>query len=227
MALAIDGQIPGPTLRFTEGDYAVIYVENNLEEETSVHWHGLILPNFQDGVPYLNTPPIEPGHTLKYEFPIVHNGTYWYHSHTGLQEQQGVYGTIVIEPKEKKIAYDKELVLVFADWTDENPKQVLKNLKRRNEWYAIKRNTVTPLARVIAQGGLGAQLKFWKQRMPGADIADIYYDAYLTNGAKQQEYPDFKPGEKVRVRMINASASTYYWLTFGGETPTLISAKIL
>ena len=223
-ALAIDGQIPGPTLRFKEGDYAVIYVKNELDEETSVHWHGLILPNFFDGVPYLTTPPIEPGHTQKYEFPLVHNGTYWYHSHTGLQEQLGVYGSIVIEPKEPKFEYDKDLVLVFSDWTDENPMHVLKNLKRRNEWYSIKRNTVTPLGKVIARGALGAQLNFWKQRMPGADIADVYYGAFLTNGTQIKEYPEFKPGEKVRVRMINASASTYYWITFGGGDPTLISA---
>ncbi|WP_339793334.1 multicopper oxidase domain-containing protein, partial [uncultured Imperialibacter sp.] len=223
-ALAIDGQIPGPTLRFKEGDYAVIYVKNDLDVETSVHWHGLILPNFYDGVPYLTTPPIEPGETQKYEFPLVHSGTYWYHSHTGLQEQLGVYGSIVIEPKEAKFQYDKDLVLVFSDWTDENPMHVLKNLKRKNEWYSIKRNTVTPLAKVIARGGLGAQLKFWKQRMPGADIADVYYSAFLTNGEKTKQYPEFKPGEKVRVRMINASASTYYWLTFGGGSPTIISA---
>jgi hypothetical protein len=223
-ALAVDVQVPGPTLRFKEGGYAVIYVKNELKTETSVHWHGLILPNFFDGVPYLTTPPIKPGETQKYEFPLVQNGTYWYHSHTGLQEQLGVYGSIVIEPKEQKLKYDKDLVLVFSDWTDENPKNVLKNLKRKNEWYSIKRNTVTPLAKVISRGGLGAQLKFWKQRMPGADIADVYYNAFLTNGAKESNYPDFKPGEKVRVRMINASASTYYWLTFGGETPTLVSA---
>lgn len=223
-ALAIDGQIPGTMLRFKEGGYAVIYVKNELNVETSVHWHGLLLPNFFDGVPYLTTPPIQPGETQKYEFPLLHSGTYWYHSHTGLQEQLGVYGSIVIEPKERKFKYDKDLVLVFSDWTDEDPMHVLKNLKRKNEWYSIKRNTVTPLAKVIGRGGLGAQLKFWKQRMPGADIADVYYNAFLTNGVKEKEYPDFKPGEIVRVRMINASASTYYWLTFGGETPTLISA---
>ena len=223
-ALAIDGQIPGPTLRFKESGYAVIYVKNELKTETSVHWHGLILPNYFDGVPYLTTPPIKPGETLKYEFPLVHSGTYWYHSHTGLQEQLGVFGSIVIEPKVPKLKYDKDLVLVFSDWTDENPMHVLKNLKRRNEWYSIKRKTVQPLAKVISRGGLGAQLKFWKQRMPGADIADIYYNAFLTNGAKESNYPSFMPGEIVRVRMINASASTYYWLTFGGETPILVSA---
>ena len=223
-AMMINDQMPGPVLHFKEGDYAVIYVKNDMGVETSVHWHGILLPNFYDGVPYLNTPPVEPGETFKYEFPIKHSGTYWYHSHSGLQEQIGVYGSIVVDPEEKKFDYDKDLDLVFSDWTNEKPMHVLKNLKRRNEWYSIKKKTTTPLAKVIAEGGLGAQLKLWRQRMPGADISDIYYDAFLTNGEKQKEYPDFKPGEKVRVRMINASASTYYWLTFGGETPLLISA---
>ncbi len=223
-AMVVNDQMPGPVLHFKEGDYAVIYVKNNMDVETSVHWHGILLPSFYDGVPYLNTPPIEPGETFKYEFLLKHSGTYWYHSHTGLQEQIGVYGSIIIDPKEKKFDYDKDLVLVLSDWTNEKPMHVLKNLKRRNEWYSIKKKTVTPLGMVIAKGGLGAQLKFWRQRMPGADISDIYYDAFLTNGEKQKEYPEFKPGEKIRVRMINASASTYYWLTFGGETPLLISA---
>ena len=223
-AMMINDRMPGPVLHFKVGDYAVIYVKNNMDVETSVHWHGILLPNFYDGVPYLNTPPVEPGETFKYEFLIKHSGTYWYHSHTGLQEQIGVYGSIVVEPEKKKLDYDKDLVLVFSDWTNEKPMHVLKNLKRRNEWYSIKKKTTTPLAKVIAEGGLGAQLKLWRQRMPGADISDIYYDAFLTNGEKQKEYPDLKPGEKIRVRMINASASTYYWLTFGGDTPLLISA---
>lgn len=223
-AMAINDQIPGPVLKFKEGDYAVIYVKNEMEVESSVHWHGLILPNFYDGVPYLTTPPIKSGGVQKYEFPLVHSGTYWYHSHTGLQEQSGIYGAIVIEPKENKLEYDKELVLMFSDWTDENPDKVLKNLKRKNEWYSIKRNTVTPLAKVIANGGLSAQMKFWRQRMPGADIADVYYNAFLTNGKKSQVYSNFKPGEKVRIRMINSGASSYFWITFGGGDPTLVSA---
>lgn len=113
--MTVNGTIPGPTLEFTEGEYAVIYVKNEMSEETSVHWHGLLLPNFYDGVPYLTTPPVEPGHTLKYEFPIKHSGTYWYHSHTMLQEQSGVFGSIVIKPKEQTLKYDKELVLMLSD----------------------------------------------------------------------------------------------------------------
>lgn len=222
--MTVNGTIPGPTLEFTEGEYAVIYVKNEMKEETSVHWHGLLLPNFYDGVPYLTTPPIEPGHTQKYEFPIKQSGTYWYHSHTMLQEQSGVYGSIVIHPKEKKLDYDKELVLMLSDWTNEKPMNVLRNLKRGNEWYGIKKGTSTPLNEVIKRGALGAQLNFWKQRMEGADIADVYYPAFLINGEESIAYPEFKPGEKVRLRIINGGASTSFWMTFGGGNPLLVSA---
>ncbi|PKP28938.1 MAG: copper oxidase, partial [Bacteroidetes bacterium HGW-Bacteroidetes-18] len=224
MGMTINGSIPGPTLEFTEGEYAVIYVKNKMSEETSIHWHGLLLPNFFDGVPYLTTPPIEPGHTQKYEFAIKQSGTYWYHSHTMLQEQSGVYGSIVIQPKEKVLNYDKELVLMLSDWTNEKPMDVLRFLKRGTEWYNIKKGTATPLNQVIARGALGAQIDFWKQRMEGADIADIYYPAFLINGEETIEYPEFKPGEKVRLRIIDGGASTSFWMTFGGETPTLVSA---
>jgi len=222
--MTINGSIPGPTLEFTEGEYAVIYVKNEMKEETSIHWHGLLLPNFYDGVPYLNTPPIEPGHTLKYEFALKQSGTYWYHSHTMLQEQSGVYGSFIIKPKEKTLEYDKELVLMLSDWTNEKPMQVLRNLKRGNEWYGIRKGTSTPLNQVIARGAFGAQLNFWKQRMQGADIADVYYPAFLINGEQSIEYPEFKTGEKVRLRIIDGGASTSFWMTFGGEDPLLVSA---
>ncbi|MUP47048.1 copper oxidase [Gramella sp. BOM4] len=224
MGMTINGGIPGPVLEFTEGEYAVIYVENKMDVETSIHWHGMLLPNFFDGVPYLTTPPIKPGTTFKYEFEIKQHGTYWYHSHTMLQEQSGVYGALMIHPKEKALNYDKELVLVLSDWTNEKPKDVLRFLKRGTEWYNIKKGTATPLNQVIKRGALGAQLDFWRQRMEGADIADIYYPAFLINGEEKIEYPDFKPGEKVRMRIIDGSASTSFWMTFGGETPTLVSA---
>lgn len=222
--MTINGQIPGPTLEFIEGEYAVIHVKNDMKEETSIHWHGLLLPNFYDGVPYLTTPPIKPGQTLQYEFPIKQSGTYWYHSHTMLQEQSGVYGSIVIHPKEKTLDYDKELVLMLSDWTNEKPMNVLRNLKRGNEWYSIKKGTATPLNKVIARGALGAQLNFWRQRMEGADIADVYYPAFLINGKESVEYPEFKPGEKVRLRIIDGGASTSFWMTFGGGDPLLVSA---
>ncbi len=222
--MTVNGTIPGPTLHFTEGDYAVIYVENKMDVETSVHWHGIILPNFQDGVPYLTTPPIKPGTTFKYEFEINQAGTYWYHSHTMLQEQSGVLGSLQIDPKEKTLDYDHDQILVLSDWTNQKPINVMRNLKRGNEWYGIKKGTSTPLNRVIGQGGFGAQLNFWKQRMEGADIADIYYDAFLTNGENTANYSQYKPGEKVRLRIINGSASSQFWMTFGGDDLLLVSA---
>ncbi len=224
MGMTVNGSIPGPTLEFTEGEQAVIHVINKMDVETSVHWHGILLPNFQDGVPYLTTPPIKPGTTFTYEFPIKQSGTYWYHSHTMLQEQSGVFGSIVIQPKEKTLDYDKELVLMLSDWTNEKPKDVMRTLKRGSEWYGIKKGTSTPLNQVIGRGALGAQIDFWRQRMEGADIADIYYPAFLVNGKQVAEYPDFKPGEKVRLRIIDGSSSTQFWMTFGGETPLLVSA---
>ncbi len=223
-AMTINGSIPGPTLEFKEGDLAIINVTNKMDEETSVHWHGLILPNFYDGVPYLTTPPIEPGETFQYRIPINQSGTYWYHSHTMLQEQKGVFGSIVIQPKEKTLEYDKDLVLVLSDWTNEKPMNVLRNLKRGNEWYQVKKGTAVPLSRVIKEGALGAQFKFWRDRMEGADIADIFYPTFLSNGKKLAEYPEFKPGEKVRLRLINASASSFYWMDFGAGNPMVVSS---
>ncbi|TXK73793.1 multicopper oxidase domain-containing protein [Mesonia sp. HuA40] len=222
--MTINGGIPGPTLEFNEGDLAIINVTNKMDEETSVHWHGLILPNFYDGVPYLTTPPIKPNTTFQYRIPINQSGTYWYHSHTMLQEQKGVYGSIVIHPKEKTLDYDKDLVVVLSDWTNEKPINVLRNLKRGNEWYQVKKGTAVPLSRVIKEDALGAQFKFWRDRMEGADIADIYYPAFLANGKKLAEYPEFKAGEKVRLRFINASASSYYWLDFGGGNPMIVAS---
>ena len=223
-AMTINGSIPGPVLEFNEGDLAIINVTNKMDEETSVHWHGIILPNFFDGVPYLTTPPIKPGATFQYRIPVNQSGTYWYHSHTMLQEQKGVYGSIVIQPKEKTLEYDKDLVVVLSDCTNENPMNVLRNLKRGSDWYQIKKGTAVPLSRAIAQGGFGAQLKMWRDRMEGADIADIYYPAFLSNGKKQAEYPDFEQGEKVRLRFINASASTYYWMDFGRGNPMVVAS---
>lgn len=222
--MTVNGTIPGPILEFTEGEYAVIYVKNEMDVETSVHWHGFLLPNFFDGVPYLTTPPIKPGTTFKYEFAIKQNGTYWYHSHTMLQEQSGVFGSIIVHPKEETLDYDKDLVLMLSDWTNEKPMNVLRNLKRGNEWYQMKKGTSTPLNQVVARGAFGAQLDFWRQRMEGADIADIYYPAFLVNGKEVAEYPEFQPGEKIRLRIINGAASSQFWMTFGGQAPTMVSA---
>lgn len=223
-AMVVNNSLPAPTLYFKEGENAVIFVTNKMNVETSIHWHGILLPNFQDGVPYLTSPPILPGKTHKFEFKLKQSGTYWYHSHTKLQEQRGIYGAIVIEPKKKVHKYNHDLVLVLSDWTNEHPHEVLRTLKRGSEWYAIKKGTALSLFKVIKEKGLRAQLKMWRQKMPGMDISDVYYDAFLINGKKSQNYPHFKAGEKIRVRIINAAASSYFWLTVGGEKPLLISA---
>ena len=224
LAMTINGGIPGPNLEFNEGEFAIINVTNKMKIETSVHWHGLILPNYYDGVPYLTTPPILPGETLQYKFALKQSGTYWYHSHTGLQEQRGVYGSIQINPKKTDLEYDKDLVMVLSDWMDESPKSQLKNLKRGNEWYLIKKGQVQSLDKLIKKKAVGAKLKMAWQRMPDMAISDNYFDKFFINGDAIQNYPDFKPGERVRVRFINAAAATYFWLTFGGEDPILVSS---
>ena len=223
-AMTVNGGIPGPNLEFEEGEFAIINVTNKMDVETSVHWHGMILPNYYDGVPYLSTPPIRPGETFQYKFAIKQSGTYWYHSHTGLQEQRGVYGSIQINPKETDLEYDKDLVLVLSDWMDENPQSQLKNLKRGNEWYLIKKGQVQSLDKLIKKNAVSAKLKMAWQRMPDMAISDNFYDKFFINGQAEQNYPDFEPGERVRLRFVNASAATFYWLTFGGEDPMLVSA---
>ena len=207
-AMTINGGIPGPNLEFNEGEFAIINVTNKMDVETSVHWHGMILPNFHDGVPYLTTPPIRPGETFQYKFALKQSGTYWYHSHTGLQEQRGVYGSLQINPKETDLEYDKDLVLVLSDWVDENPQSQLKNLKRGNEWYLIKKGQVQSLDKLIAQGAVGAKLMMAWQRMPDMAISDNYFDKFFINGGTSQEYPDFQPGERVRLRFVNAAAAS-------------------
>lgn len=210
--ITVNGESPAPTLFFDEGKIAVIYVTNKMKTESSIHWHGLLLPNLQDGVPYLTTPPIKPNMTYRFEFPLKQSGTYWYHSHTGLQEQEGLYGGIVIRPKQSANNYDKDLVVVLSDWSNEDASSILKNLKRHNEWYSIKRKTSQPLIPSIKKGMFKERMTLYKNRMPDMHISDIYYDAFLVNGKKEQHCQQFKPGEKVRLRMINAGASTYFRL---------------
>lgn len=140
-AMTINGSIPGPTLRFREGDQAVIHVHNKMDIATSVHWHGILLPNDQDGVPYLTYAPIAPSTTFTYRFPITHAGTYWYHSHSGLQEQQGVYGSIAIEPYRDRYGGIRDEVILLSDWSDESPHEIMRTLKRGSEWYAFKKGS--------------------------------------------------------------------------------------
>ena len=172
--MTINGGIPGPTLRFTEGDTARIQVRNTMTVPTSIHWHGLLVPPGMDGVPYISFPPIQPGTTFTYEFPIRQSGTYWYHSHSDLQEQRGVYGAIVIAPKQAHVhgGADDEQVIVLSDWTTEDPHAVLRTLKRGSEWYAVEKGSGQSIIGAARMGMLGDYVRRELQRMPAMDIAD-------------------------------------------------------
>ncbi|MEZ5976486.1 MAG: multicopper oxidase domain-containing protein, partial [Planctomycetota bacterium] len=205
---------PAPTLEFTEGDWARITVHNGLEdEETSLHWHGLLLPNLEDGVPYLTTPTLHPGESREFNFPLKQAGTYWYHSHTGLQEQQGVYGAIVIQPREgRSMAWDREHVVVLSDWTHENPKTVMGTLMSGNHWYSIQKGTAQSIWGAWRAGKLREYFQREKSRMPAMDISDIAYDAFLAGGQENLEL-EALPGERVLLRFVNAAASSYFHVT--------------
>lgn len=212
-AIAINGQLPAPTLEFTEGDTAEIYVHNHLHHETSVHWHGLILPNEQDGVPYLTTAPILPHTTHLYKFPLKQSGTYWYHSHTMLQEQVGMYGAFIIHRKNENI--QNQHTVLLSDWSDENPHQIERSLHNATDWYGIKKSATQNYWQAMKEGYLYTKFHNEFKRMHAMDVSDVYYERFLANG-KTEEFTNFKPGEEVRLRVINGSSSSYFWLTYGG-----------
>ena len=222
-AMTINGSIPGPVLRFQEGDFARINVHNKMEVGTSIHWHGVLVPPGMDGVPFISFPPIAPEATFTYEFPIHQNGTYWYHSHTNLQEQSGVYGSIVIEPPQPRFQVDREYVVLLSDWTDEDPDQVLRTLKRGSEWFAIEKGSAQSIFGAIRLGMLGDYFQRELQRMPAMDIADIAYDRFLANGSPELHL-DALPGETIRLRIIDGSATTYFHLEFAGGPMQIIAA---
>ena len=221
-ALATNGQIPAPTLNFTEGDSARLFVTNRTRGTVSFHWHGLLLPNQYDGVPMLNTALIEPGETYLASFPIIQHGTYWYHSHTELQEQKGLYGSIVIQPA-TPIA-TKEKVVVLSDFTEQRPHEVLRQIKRHTDWYAIKRDAVQSYGKALFTGNLGKQAWLEWNRMPSMDLADVYYDAFLANGKVRDAYADLSAGQTIRLRVINGSASSHFWLQYAGGKMRIVSA---
>ncbi|MFH2128174.1 MAG: multicopper oxidase domain-containing protein, partial [Pseudomonadota bacterium] len=221
--MTINGGIPGPVLRFTEGDQARIQVKNAMTVSTSVHWHGILLPPGQDGVPNISFPPIAPSATFTYTFPIRQSGTYWYHSHSNLQEQSGVYGAIVIEPRHAHKMADREHVVVLSDWTDEDPHQVLRNLKRGSEWYAVQKGSAQSILGAGKTGNLGDYFQRELLRMPAMDIADVAYDRFLANG-KPQLALAAAGGETVRLRVVNGSATTFFYLEFAAGDLTIISA---
>ncbi len=226
-AYSVNGQIPMPELHFTEGDTAEIYVHNELSTETSIHWHGLILPNEQDGVPYLTTAPIKAHSTHLYSFPIVQNGTYWYHSHTGLQEQIGMYGAFIIHKREEQKI--PEYTMILSDWTNMKPFEVHRRLHSANDWSAIKKagiqkGAVQSYADAILDGSFGIKLKNEWKRMLAMDVSDVYYDKFLTNGKEEDMAPQFKAGDKVRLRVINGSSSTYFWLKYAGGKIAVVAS---
>jgi len=221
--ISINGKVPAPTLTFTEGDTAEIYVHNEMDKETSIHWHGIILPNEQDGVPYLTTAPIEPHTTHLYKFPIVQTGTYWYHSHTDLQEQAGMFGALILNKREQQDTIP-EFTALFSDWTNENPREVLRSLKMAYDWYAIKKHSTQNWGEALLNGYLGAKAEQEWKRMYPMDVSDVYYDAFLVNGKRQEKLTSLKAGDKIKLRIINGSSSTYFWLQFAGSKLTVVAS---
>jgi CopA family copper-resistance protein len=220
-AIAVNGQIPMPTLTFTEGDTAEIYVHNELDEETSLHWHGLFLPNRYDGVPYLTQMPIKPHTTHLYTFPIIQHGTHWYHSHTGLQEQIGMYGSFIMNKREE---LDIPTVpLVLSEWTDMNPKTVHRMLHNASDWFAIKKGSTQSYAEAIRSGYFKTKLANEWKRMNAMDVSDVAYDTFLINGKSESQLSQFKGGDKVRLRIANGGASTNFWLTYAGSKITVVA----
>ena len=222
-AMTINNAIPGPVLRFTEGDLARIRVHNAMETETSIHWHGILVPPGMDGVPYVSFPPIRPGAAFTYEFPLRQSGTYWYHSHSALQEQSGVYGVIVIAPRGSVASAVPEQVILFSDWTDEDPHAVLRTLKRGSDWYALAKGSGQSLLGAARLDRLGDFLKRELQRMPPMDIADVAYDRFLANGQPEIVLPA-APGKTLRLRLVNGSATTYFYLEFSGGPMIIVAA---
>lgn len=224
-ALTVNGGIPAPTLEFTEGDEVEISVVNRLtDDEASIHWHGLLLPNEMDGVPYVTTPPIRPGESYTFRFKLRQSGTYWYHSHTNVQEQKGVYGAFIIRPRKKTLAYDRDEVLVLSDWSDEDAKSILKNLRKDGDYYLYKKGTMRSWLGAWRAGALKTYWNYDWTRMGGMDYSDVGYDAFLINGKRSVRLSDARPGETVRLRLINAGASSYFKVTMAGGPMRVVSA---
>jgi CopA family copper-resistance protein len=230
-ALTINGTVPGPTLRFKEGENLVINVTNTLDEDTSIHWHGLIVPFTEDGVPGISFAGIKPGTTHTYRFPAQQSGTYWFHSHSGLQEQSGVYGSIVIEPQGREpFRYDRDYVVVLSDWHDTRPEKILANLKKQSDYYNYNQRTLLSFFDEAAEKGFNAALAdrmdWGDMRMAPTDIADISGYTFLMNGKNvEQNWTGlFEPGERVRLRFINAAAMTYFDVRIPGLEMTVVQA---
>ena len=229
----INGSLPGPLVRLREGDVATLRVANALDEDSSIHWHGLLVPAEMDGVPGVSFPGIRPGETFTYRYPVVQSGTYWYHSHSGLQEQTGVYGPLIIDPREPDpFAYERDNVVLLSDWTFKNPHALLRDLKSRPGYDNYQRRTLGDFARDIRARGFrsaAAERSEWAaMRMDPTDFADVSGASYtylmngLPSGANWSAL--FAPGERLRLRFINASAMTTFDVRIPGLTMEVVQA---
>ena len=232
-AVTVNGSLPAPVLRFREGDTVHLRVRNTLAEDTSIHWHGIILPANMDGVPGLSFAGIKPGEAYDYRFTLNQSGTYWYHSHSGFQEQIGLYGALVVEAREPEpYAYDRDFVVLLSDWTDEDPHRIYSRLKKHADYYNWSKRTVGDFLRDARRDGLDATLadrKAWgEMRMSPTDLADVGGGAYtyLLNGTTPSGNWTglFRPGEKVRLRLINGSAMSFFDVRIPGLKLTVVAA---
>ena len=233
MATTINGSIPAPTLRLREGDEVTIRVTNRLPVATSIHWHGIILPYEMDGVPGISFAGIAPGETFTYRFQIEQSGTYWYHSHSGMQEITGMYGTIIVEPRDgERIRADRDLVVQLSDWTDQDPMQVFAKLKSRSDYYNYHQPTAVDFFRDASREGLQAAVgkrRMWNEmRMSPTDLADLSAATltYLMNGTTPAGNWTglFRPGERVRLRFVNGAGNTFYDVRIPGLKITVVQA---
>ncbi|MDP2054615.1 MAG: copper resistance system multicopper oxidase [Acidobacteriota bacterium] len=233
MGITVNGTIPAPLVRWREGDTVTMRVANALDEDTSIHWHGMILPANMDGVPGLSFHGIHPGETYTYKFTVRQGGTYWYHSHSGFQEQRGLYGPLVIDPQEPEpFRYDREHVVLLTDWTDEDPKRVFRKLKKQADYYNRDRRNFGDFLKDVREHGFKATVaerRAWgDMRMSSTDLADVSGHTYthLVNGVPPAGNWTglFKPGERVRLRVINGSAMTYFDVRIPGLKMTVVAA---
>jgi len=230
-ATAINGSIPAPTLHWREGDEVIINVTNSLTHTTSIHWHGLILPYQLDGVPGISYPGIRPGETFQYRFHVQQHGTYWYHAHSGFQEMTGLYGAIIIEPRESdRVQADRDHLVILSEWTDENPEYVFQKLKTKGHLYNFNQPTLPALIGDMMKDGfvqaMSRRQMFSAMRMKPTDLADLSAATltYLINGTTPAGNPTclFSPGERVRLRFINAAGNTFFDVRIPGLPLTVV-----
>ncbi len=230
--ITINGSMPGPLIRLKEGQRAKLHVSNALDESTSIHWHGIILPENMDGVPGVSFPGIKAGESYHYEYDVQQSGTYWYHSHSGLQEQLGHFGPLVIDPADGDIGADREHVIILSDWTFEDPDEVFRNLKVAEGYYNYQQRTLGDTLDDIRRQGLAKtwqERSMWNEmRMSARDLLDVTGSTYtyLINGRDNSTNWTalYKPGEKIRLRVINGSAMTFFDFRIPGLEMTVVSA---